>query len=75
MKLKQFDTISWIILAFTVGFSVGVSTSWDWFPEPGDWGQIAYIKPHIFSYLALTLPWVLILAYSILRRRIFKDVK
>ena len=28
---------------------------------------------NIFSYLALTMPWILLLAYSISRRKLFKD--
>ena len=51
MSLRQFDTAAWIILAFVFGFSVGVATGWDWFPNPDDWGLIANITPSIFSYL------------------------
>jgi hypothetical protein len=75
MTLRQFDTTVWIILAFVFGFSVGVSTGWEWFPDPDDWGLIATITPNIFSYFALTFPWVLLLAYSILRRKFFKDAR
>jgi hypothetical protein len=73
MTLRLFDTAAWIILAFVFGFSIGVSTGWNWFPDPDDWGLIANITNNIFSYLALTLPWILLLAYSILRRKLFKD--
>ncbi len=75
MTLRQFDIIAWIILAFVFGFSVGVSTGWDWFPDLDDWGLIANITPSIFSYFALTLPWILLLAYSISRRKLFKDAR
>jgi H+/Cl- antiporter ClcA len=75
MTLRQFDTAAWIILAFIFGFSVGVATGWDWFPNPDDWGLIANITPSIFSYLALTLPLILLLAYSISRRKLFKDAR
>ena len=51
MSVKQFDTAAWITLAFVFGFSVGVATGWDWFPNPDDWGLIANITPSIFSYL------------------------
>jgi len=73
MSLRQFDTTAWIILAFAFGFSVGVATGWDWFPDPDDWGLIANITPSIFSYLALALPLILLLTYSISRRKLFKD--
>jgi hypothetical protein len=73
MTLRQFDTTGWIILAFIFGFSIGVATTWNWFPEPDDWGLIANITPNIFSYLALTLPLILLLAYSIFRRILFKN--
>ena len=43
MTLRQFDIIFVIMFAFIVGFSVGVSTGWDWFPDPDDWGLIANI--------------------------------
>jgi hypothetical protein len=75
MTLRQFDIIAWIILAFAFGFTFGVATSWDWFPDPDDWSLIANIKNNISSYLALTLPWILILAYSISRRKLFKDAR
>ena len=75
MSVRQFDTAAWITLAFVFGFSVGVATGWDWFPNPDDWGLIANITPSIFSYLALTLPWILLLAYSISRRKFFKDAR
>jgi hypothetical protein len=73
MTLRQFDTTAWTVLAFVFGFSVGVSTGWDWFPDPNDWGLIANITPNIFSYLAITLPWILLLIYSISRRKLFKN--
>jgi len=75
MSVRQFDTAAWIILAFVFGFSVGVSTGWNWFPDPEDWGLIANITNNIFSYLALTMPWILLLAYSISRRKFFKDAR
>ena len=75
MTLRQFEIIAWIILAFVFGFSVGVSTGWDWFPDADDWGLIANITPSIFSYLALALPLILLLAYSISRRKLFKDAR
>jgi hypothetical protein len=73
MTLRQFDTTAWIVLAFVFGVSFGVSTGWDWFPDPDDWGLIANITPSIFSYLAITLPWILLLIYSISRRKLFKN--
>ena len=73
MTLRQFDTAAWIIFAFVLGFFVGVATGWNWFPDPGDWDLLADITNDIFSYLALTLPGMVLLAYSILRRKFFKD--
>ena len=64
MTLRQFDTAAWIILAFVFGFSVGVATGWDWFPDPDDWGLIANITPSIFIYLTLALPLVGLCASS-----------
>jgi len=75
MTLKQFDTFAWITLAFVFGFLFGVSTGWDWFPDADDWGLIANITPSIFSYLAVTLPWILLLAYSIFRRKLLKHAR
>ena len=75
MSARQFDTAAWITLAFVFGFSVGVATGWEWFPNPDDWGLIANITPSIFSYLALILPLILLLAYSISRRKLFKDAR
>lgn len=73
MTQRQFDIAAWIMLAFVFGFSTGVATGWDWFPDLDDWGLIANITNNMMSYLALTLPWLLLLAYSIARRKLFKD--
>jgi hypothetical protein len=73
MTSRQFDIGAWIILAFIFGFAIGVSTSWNWFPDPDDRGLIANMTPNISSYAAITLPWVALLAYSLLRRKFFKD--
>jgi len=75
MTLNKFDITAWIVLAFVFGFSIGVSSGWDWFPDPDDWGLIANITPNIFSYVAIILPWITLLAYSILRRKIFQDAR
>jgi hypothetical protein len=75
VSLRKFDITAWIVLAFVFGFSVGVSTGWNWFPDADDWGLIASITPNIFSYVAITLPWITLLAYSILRRKFFKDAR
>ena len=75
MTLRQFDTAAWTILAFVFGFSVGVSTGWDWFPDLDDWGLIANITNNVFSYLALIMPWISLLAYSISRRKLFKNAR
>jgi hypothetical protein len=75
VSLRKFDITAWIVLAFVFGFSVGVSTGWNWFPDADDWGLIASITPNIFSYVAITLPWITLLAYSILRRKLFRDAR
>jgi hypothetical protein len=75
MTLRQFDTAAWIILAFVFGFSVGVSTGWDWFPDAADWCLIANITNNVFSYLALIMPWISLLTYSISRRKLFKNAR
>jgi len=75
MTLRQFDTAAWIILAFVFGFSVGVSTGWDWFPDADDWSLIANITNNVCSYLALIMPWISFLAYSISRRKLFKNAR
>ena len=75
MTLRQFDIAAWIILAFVFGFSVGVAAGWDWFPDPDDWSLIANITNNVFSYLALIMPWISLLAYSISRRKFFKNAR
>ena len=73
MTRRQFDIAAWVLLSFVLGFSVGVATGWDWFPDPDDWGLIANVTNNIFSYLALALPWILLLTYSIMRRKLFRN--
>ena len=75
MTQRQFDIAAWILRAFVFGFAVGVASSWDWFPDPDDWGLIAIITNNMISYLALTLPWLSLLAYAIARRKLFKDAR
>ena len=73
MTRRQFDIAAWILIAFVFGFSTGVATGWNWFPDPDDRSLIANITSNIFSYLALALPWILLLTYSITRRKLFKN--
>jgi len=69
MTIGTFDRIGSLLLALAVGFSIGVAaSSWEWFPTPGDWGNIAHIPPTLINYIALLLPWCLILVYLLTRR-------
>jgi hypothetical protein len=73
MKVKSFDRIAGLILFFAFAFSFGVAlSSWNWFPEEGDWGHIAQIPPTLINRLALLLPWILLLSYLVIRRLGFK---
>jgi len=69
MTIGKFDRIGSLLLALAVGFSIGVAvSSWEWFPTKGDWGDIAHIPPTVINYIALLLPWCLMLVYLLIRR-------
>jgi hypothetical protein len=70
VKLANFDRASLIVLGSVLVFSAGVAvTSWEWFPTD-DWNDIASIPPNALNYAALLLPWLTLLAYSVVRRRL-----
>lgn len=73
MRLVAFDRWAGIALAAALGFSLGVAAvDWDWFPTPGDWGHIAVVPPTLVNYIALLLPWAILLCYLLSRRLYFK---
>jgi hypothetical protein len=72
MKRSSFDKICGAAIIVSIGYSVFAATSWEWFPTPGDWGDIARIPPSTENYLALLLPPVMVLIYIVIRRRHFK---
>jgi len=73
MRVKTFDKLAgWAITLSFVYTAVIALSQWDWFPIATDWGHIADIPPEPASYLALLLPWVLLLTYFLVRRLCFK---
>jgi len=71
VSVANFDRAGGLLLAFTFGFSAGVALAdWSWFPS-GDWGDVAHIPATPLNYVALLLPWVLLLIFLLLRRRCF----
>lgn len=75
MHLKTFDKLAGLILAFVWGFAAGVAVAtWDWFPIRGTWGRIAQIPANGLNYFALLTPWILLLAYLLLRRFCYKHL-
>lgn len=74
MSIESFDRLSVTVLVISLGFSALVAvTQWKWFPTPGDWGHIAEIPPDLLNYVALLLPWTVLLACLIVRRRCFGE--
>jgi hypothetical protein len=73
MRIETFDKIAAAVIVISVIFSIIVAiTSWNWFPTPGDWGDIAHIPKSIINYIALLLPPTIVLLYLITRRWYFK---
>jgi len=73
MKIETWDKLAATVIIISLFFSVIVAmTSWNWFPTPGDWGDIAHIPNTMMNYLALLLPPVIILLYLLIRRLYFK---
>jgi|GEM_PF-1730398 len=76
MHAETFDKIGGAAIIASIGYTVFAATSWDWFPTPGDWGDIARIPKSTGNYIALLLPPVVTLIYLVGRRRYFeKNVK
>ena len=71
MKIGTFDKIGIIVIGGSFGFTVFAAMSWNWFPTPGDWGDIARIPKSIVNYLALLLPPVVTLLFLLIRRWCF----
>lgn len=74
MTIVTFDRIGSLLLALVFGFSLGVAvSSWEWFPTKGDWGDIAHIPPTLLNYIALLLPWFVLLVFLLIRRFKFQQ--
>ena len=72
MKVETFDRIAGAAILMSIGYTVFAAISWDWFPTPGDWGDIARIPKSTKNYIALLLPPTITLLYMIVRRRYFE---
>lgn len=73
MKLETFDKTAVVAIILSIVFSLVIAiTSWNWFPTPGDWGEIAHIPNSVINYIALLLPQVGILTYLLVRRLYLK---
>jgi len=72
MQAETFDKIGGAAIIASIGYTVIAATSWDWFPTPGDWGDIARIPKSTGNYIALLLPPMVTLIYLVGRRRYFK---
>ena len=72
MEIETFDKMVAVVIVICAVFSIIVAiTSWNWFPNPGDWGDIANIPKSIINYIALLLPPTLVLLYLLTRRWYF----
>ena len=72
MTVGTFDKIAGVAIVFSIVFTIIAATSWNWFPTPGDWGDIARIPKGIKNYIALLLPPTVILTTLLTRRVHFK---
>lgn len=72
MQVGTFDKIAGAVITLSIGYTIFAATSWEWFPTPGDWGDIARIPKSTGNYVALLLPPVLTLVYLVVRRRCFE---
>jgi hypothetical protein len=74
MRIGTFDKIAAAAIIVSTVFSIIVTiTSWEWFPTPGDWGDIAHIPNTMLNYTALLLRPMTILLYLLTRRLYFKE--
>jgi hypothetical protein len=71
MNVGTFDKIAGAAIIASIGFTVFAATSWNWFPTPGEWGDIARIPKSIMNYMALLLPPAITLLYLLIRRWCF----
>lgn len=70
MRTETIDRLGIAALVLSVAYTGFAAMSWNWFPTPGDWGDIARIPKSMKNYVALLLPPVVTLVYLIVRRRI-----
>ena len=74
MRVKTFDKLSAVLIVLSCAYTLVVAiTQWDWFPNKDDWGHIADIPPNLINYIALLLPWTILLIYLLARRLYFKQ--
>jgi hypothetical protein len=74
MRVKTFDKLSAILIVLSCAYTFVVAiTQWDWFPNKDDWGHIADIPPNLINYIALLLPWTILLICLLTRRLYFKQ--
>ena len=72
MTIGTFDKIAWAAIIMSILHTSIAAISWNWFPTPGDWGDIARIPKSINNYIALLLPPSTILTCLIARRLYYK---
>lgn len=75
MQVGTFDKIGGAAIIVCIGYALFAAMSWEWFPTPGDWGDIARMPKSTGNYIALLLPPVVTLIYLVGRRRYFKNLK
>jgi hypothetical protein len=68
MNARSFDRVAWAAIILSLVYTVSAATSWNWFPSPRDWGDIARIPASIQNYIALLLPPSTLLVCLVLRR-------
>ena len=73
MTVGTFDKIAGAAIIFSIVFAIIAATSWDWFPTPGEWGDIARIPNNTKNYIALLLVPTVTLVSMLIRRWYFKN--
>ncbi len=71
MTAGTFDKLAWVAIILSFTYTAIAATSWNWFPTPGDWGDIARIPKKLHNYIALLLPPTAILLSLVIKRRYF----